>query len=222
MLALDMAISLRPDVDTLAVLLLLSALASVLVRRFDHLLLVLAAQGALLAAAVALAGSHGGALAWLGVGVTAAVKAVAIPGVLFVATRGVRMRPEAQAVISRKQALPLAVALVLVAYYVTGPIAPAEHLASRNAVPAAMALLLLGLFNMLTRRKAAAQVVALVTMENGLSLGALAVTGGLPVAVELGVALDVLVGVIVMGIVTRQLYRTFATIDTDHLRTLKG
>ncbi len=219
----NLTVTLRSDLDTLAVLLLLTALGSVLVRRLDHLVGVLVAQGALLTAVGALAAvAHGEALAWLGVGTTALVKVIAIPGVLFAAMRGVRVRPEAQAVLTRKQALPLAVALVLVAYYVAGPIAPALGLPWRNAVPAAVAMVLLGLFNMVTRRKAAAQVMALVTMENGLYLAAVATTGGLPATVELGVALDVLIGVVVMGIVLRQLYRTFATTDTEHLRTLRG
>ena len=59
-------------------------------------------------------------------------------------------------------------------------------------------------------------------MENGLYLMAVVATQGLPLAVELGVAIDLAVGVLVMGIFARQIHRTFDTINTDHLRTLRG
>jgi hydrogenase-4 component E len=83
-------------------------------------------------------------------------------------------------------------------------------------------MVLLGLFTMTIRKKALVQVVGLVMMENGIYLAALVVTRGLPLAVELGVAVDILVGVLVMWLVIRQIERAFATIDTDHLRALRG
>lgn len=209
--------------DAVAVLLLGTALLSVLVRRLDRAVPLLAVQGVLLAVAAAavVAESHEGH-GWITVLVTFLVKAVAIPAVLAYALRGIRVRREAQAVLSRKQTFPIAVALVLVAYYAAGPLDAAGGFLTRNALPAALSMLLLGLFNMLKRRQAAAQVVALVTMENGIYLAAIAVTRGLPLAVELGVALDVLVGVVVMGLVFRQVYVIFETTDTDRLSALRG
>ena len=75
---------------------------------------------------------------------------------------------------------------------------------------------------MITRRKALTQVVGLVMSENGIYLAAVAVTRGLPLAVELGVGLDILVGVLVMGLVAGQIERTFTSIDTSRLRALRG
>jgi hydrogenase-4 component E len=62
----------------------------------------------------------------------------------------------------------------------------------------------------------------LVAMENGLYLAGLVVTRGLPLAVELSVAADVLVGIVVMTLVSRQIHLRFATIDTDRLQSLRG
>jgi hydrogenase-4 component E len=155
-------------------------------------------------------------------GVTLLVKAIAVPAILTYAVRRIAQPGGAEVVLSRKLAFVVAVALVLLAYYVTGPIARAAGDDTPNALPAAVSMVLLGLFTMTTRKKALVQVVGLVIMENGIYLAALVVTRGLPLAVELGVAVDILVGVLVMGLVIRQIERTFATIDTDHLRALRG
>jgi hydrogenase-4 component E len=58
--------------------------------------------------------------------------------------------------------------------------------------------------------------------ENGIYLAAIAITRGLPLAVELGVGVDILVGVLVMGLVVRQLDLAFASIHTDRLKALRG
>jgi hydrogenase-4 component E len=125
-------------------------------------------------------------------------------------------------VLSRKLTFLLAIALILLAFYVTGPTSRVGGDVAPNALPAAVSLVLLGLLTMATRRKALAQVAGLVILENGIYLAALVVTRGLPLAVELGVAVDILVGVLVMGLVVQQIERTFATIDTDRLRALRG
>src|SRR5947209_3660873 len=119
--------------DLLALGLLLAALASVLLRRLDQAPLLLAVQGLLLALAAATfaLGPHGETHNWIAASVTLAVKAILIPGLVKYTLRGVRARPEAQAVLPRKQAFPLAIALVLVAYYVAGPLTAADAALTR-------------------------------------------------------------------------------------------
>jgi hydrogenase-4 component E len=94
--------------------------------------------------------------------------------------------------------------------------------AAPNALPAAIGLLLIGLFTMVTRRKALTQVIGLVTMENGLYLAAVAATRGLPFAVEFGVAVDVLTGVAIMSLVIHEINQLLGTTSIDRLRTLRG
>jgi hydrogenase-4 membrane subunit HyfE len=113
-------------------------------------------------------------------------------------------------------------ALVLIAYYVVGPLHASDDSLTRNALPAALSMLLIGLFTMLIRKQALSQVIGIVAMENGLYLMAVVATRGLPLAVELGLAVDLAVGVLVMGILVRRIHRAFGTINTDHLRTLRG
>lgn len=213
----------RSAIDGLSVLLLVSAVFLVLLHRLRASIVLLAVQGLLLTAVASVVAVS--AHTWhhlVAVALTFAVKVVAIPALLLFALRGVRLKREVEMIVSHRLALLIALALCLVAYYVTAPLTALESRFPPNALPTAVAMLLIGLFAMLTYRKALSQVVALIVMENGLYLVALVATRGLPVAVELGIALDVLVGVTVMTLVSRQILVTFDTINTDPLRSLRG
>jgi hydrogenase-4 component E len=213
----------RSALDAVSLLLLATALSSTLLLRTQTFVRLLALQGVLLAAAAgAVALAEPSVHSYIAVAITALVKAAAVPLALRYALRRVGRGSGAEIVLSRKLTFLLAVALILVAFYVTGPTASIGADLAPHALPAAVSLVLLGLLTMATRRKALAQVAGLVMLENGIYLAALVVTRGLPLAVELGVAVDVLVGVLVMGLVVQQIERTFATIDTDRLRALRG
>jgi hydrogenase-4 component E len=212
----------RSAVDAISLGLLATALVSTLLLRTEAFVRLLVLQGVLLAAAagaVALSAPSLHAIAALLV--TIAVKAVGVPAILALAARRLGQQGGTEIILSRKLALVAAVALALLAYYVTAPISRAVGDLTPNAMPAAVSLVLLGLFTMTTRKKALVQVVGLVMMENGIYLAALVVTRGLPLAVELGVAVDILVGVIVMGLVARQIQRAFAIVDVDQLTVLR-
>src|SRR5439155_4936856 len=88
-------------------------------------------------------------------------------------------------------------------------------------VSIAIGLMLVGLLMMVTRRKALSQIFGLLTLENGIYLAALVATDGLPLAVELAVAFDVLVGALLMAILTQRISQTFQTINTDRLSALR-
>ncbi|TAK31326.1 MAG: hypothetical protein EPO21_17675 [Chloroflexota bacterium] len=222
MIALDVD-SAHHILNSLAVLLLATALWSILVRRLDSSIRLLGLQGLLLAAAAAVVAlSSGTAHAYVAVVITLAIKAVAVPGILLFALREVKLKREVEMALSRRFAFPLAIGLVLVAYDVVAPLETLDGLLAHEALPAAVAMLLIGLFNMLIRKKALSQIIGIVAMENGLYLMAVVATSGLPLAVELGVAADLVTGVLVMSMYARQIHRTFNTINTDRLRTLRG
>lgn len=213
----------RGLLDGISILLLATALGSVLTRRLDRSIHLLVVQGLLLAAAAAVVALNmGTAHAYFAVALTVAIKVIVVPAILLHALREVRVKREVEVVLSRRLAFPLAVGLVLVAYYVAGPFASLDGFVARNSLPAAVATLLMGLLIMLMRKKALSQVVGIVAMENGLYLMAVVATRGLPLAVELGIAVDLVVGVLVMGMFSRQIHRTFDTTNTDRLQTLRG
>ncbi len=209
--------------DSVALLLLVTAIGSVLTRRVESGIRLLALQGLLLAVAAAtIALNTGNAHAYVAVALTLAVKSIAIPLLLLRALRQVRVTHEVELVIARPLALLVAIGLVFVAYWSAGPLLAPAAFATHDALPAALAMMLIGLFSMLIRKSALSQVVGLVALENGLYLAAVVATHGLPLAVELGVELDLLVAVLVMGLVVRQIHHHFDTIDTDQLSRLRG
>lgn len=219
---LDLATA-RDVLDALALCLLATGLISTLLHRLSSFITLIAVQGLLLAGcAIAVALATGELHAYLALAVTVVVKVFGVPAVLTLALRQVRQRREIEPVISHKLAFVVAVGLTLLAYLVAGPIAHAGPQTAPNALPVAVALLLLGLFTMAIRGTALTQVVGLVMSENGIYLAAVAVTRGLPLAVELGIGVDILVGVLVMGLVARQIELIFASIRTDRLKALRG
>lgn len=93
---------------------------------------------------------------------------------------------------------------------------------SRDILAGALAVFLIGLLIMITRRQAVLQIIGLIMMENGIYLLGLSMTKGLPLIIEFGVFFDVLIAVIVLGILTWRLKLSFMTTDTSVLRKLKG
>jgi hydrogenase-4 component E len=111
--------------------------------------------------------------------------------------------------------------VVVFAFGLAQPISALASTATRNAIGIAVAVILLSFVTMITRRKAMSQVVGFLSMENGLFFGAMSATYGMPMIVEFGVALDVLVAVLVLGIFFFQIREQFDSLDLHHLESLK-
>jgi len=210
-------------VDALAIALLATGLLSVAARRLGTAIWLLVAQSLVLATtAGAIAAATGAWHVYAAAALTVLVKVIAIPTVLFRVLRAVQVRREVGLALSTRAALLVAIGGVLVAYRAAGSLDLPGAVPSRHALPVALALMLIGLGLMIARRKALSQVAGLITMENGVYLAALVATYGLPLAVELGVFFDVLVGVLLLGVFAYRINQTFDTINTDRLRALKG
>jgi len=112
-------------------------------------------------------------------------------------------------------------ALTVLAYVLARPITSLERLGS-NTLAVAIALVLTGFFLMINRRKAITQVLAILTMENGVMLAAIALTTyGMPLVVEIGVFFDVVVAVMVLAILVFRIRETFSSMDVSKLNQLK-
>jgi hydrogenase-4 component E len=112
--------------------------------------------------------------------------------------------------------------LTLLGYLVARPFTSLERLGN-NTLAIAITLVLTGFFLMFNRRKAISQVLALLTVENGVMLAAIALTTyGMPLVVEFGIFFDVLVAVMILGILIYRIRETFASMDTSKLNQLKG
>ncbi len=214
---------LTATVDGLAVALLAIALLSVAARRLSVAIWLLVAQALVLAAtAGAIAIGTGAVHALIATVLTLIIKGIVLPVVLFRVLHGVRIRREVELVLPTQVAMLLAVCVVFVAYQATGAIRLPGAVPSHHALPVAVALMLIGLGLMIGRRKALSQVAGLIIMENGVYLAALIATTGLPLAVELGVAFDLLIAVLLLGVFAYRINETFDTINTDRLGSLRG
>ena len=154
-------------------------------------------------------------------GITALSKGILIPLFLGRIIRKMKVTHEVEPYISNSVSLSISAVLIAVVYTSLNDAIFIEGF-SRNVLHISIAVILIGLFIMITRRKAVTQVIGLLFMENGLFLAGFSLTSGMPTVIELGVLFDVLMGVIILGIFAVQIRRTFGSADLDRLNTLKG
>ncbi len=150
-----------------------------------------------------------------------AIKGLLIPGMLHRAIREAAIRREIDPYVSFVTSLILgAVATgAAVLFAVRLPLAPAHQ--HSLLVPASLATVLTGLLILSTRRKAITQVVGYLILENGIFIMGLTLQEAMPFLVEVGVLLDLLVAIFVIGIVINHVHREFASLDVGQLDTLK-
>jgi hydrogenase-4 component E len=115
---------------------------------------------------------------------------------------------ELQPLVNTETSLLISGALAVAAYEISRPLADVMNLATRGGLPIALALIFVSLFIVVSRREAVAQIVGFLMLENGIALLALLGAYGVPLVVELGVFLDVLLGVLVMQAVVYHIYDT--------------
>jgi hydrogenase-4 component E len=78
-----------------------------------------------------------------------------------------------------------------------------------------------GCLLLISRKKAISQVTGYLILENGIFIFGLLLTEAMPLMVEAGALLDLLVGIFVMGIIINQISQEFSSIDTSRLTSLK-
>jgi hydrogenase-4 component E len=209
-------------IDFISVGILLTAVAMNALKRVESCLRAYTLNSWLLALLVcAQAFITGGAHLYVASGLTLLSKGVAIPLFLRAIIRRMKATHEVEPYINSALSLAISGVLVAVVYaslkegiFITG--------FSRHALQISLAVILIGLFVMITRRKAVTQVMGLLFMENGLFLSGFSLTYGMPMAIELGVLFDMLMGAIILGIFVVQIRRVFRSSDLDRLKVLKG
>ena len=181
-----------------------------------------ALQSLLLAAIAGIVGFvYGAAHVYVVAGLTLVGKVIFLPWLLERLVRRIRIEQEIHPFVNTPASMLICGALTVLAYVVARPITSLERLGS-NTLGVAIALLLTGFFLMINRRKAITQVLALLTMENGVMLAAIALTTyGMPLVVEIGIFFDVVVAVMVLGILVFRIRETFASMDVSKLNELK-
>lgn len=154
-------------------------------------------------------------------GGTLAVKALIVPMLLRRVIRRADSRREVEPFISFHLSVLIATALVGISFWMAGMLALPQPPPTPLLVPIAFATLFIGFLMLVSRRTAISQVIGYVMLENGIFIFGQILVKDIPFAVEMGILLDLLVGVFVMGIAIRHISREFDHIDTEQLSTLK-
>ena len=182
-----------------------------------------ALQSLMLAAIAALVAffHHATHVYWV-VGLTLAGKVFFLPWLLNRQVRRIQIVQEIEPLLNSSASMLLCGGFTLLGYIVARPFTSLERLGN-NTLGIAVTLLLTGFFLMFNRRKAITQVLALLTVENGVMLAAVALTTyGMPLVVELGIFFDLMVAVMVLGLLVYRIRESFASTDVGKLSQLKG
>ncbi len=203
-------------------LLLLTAVFELWRRSLSGSIVLLAVQGAALAGLVATLGliESDGELLVVAV-LVLVVKAVLIPWILTRAAAATGAVQETAPRINPTSGMLLAAGLTTVAYLVGQPLIGAEPTQPGAAVPVGLALVLIGFLILISRRQAISQLVGFVVLDNGIATVAFLIVGGVPLVVELGVMLDVLLVVLILRVLAGRLLQAFGATDLDDLRELR-
>jgi hydrogenase-4 component E len=205
-----------------AALLLLLSFAMLAQRRIVTLVNFLAVQGALLfTATLLLAWRTGEAHLYLSAALTLALKVLFLPWLLHRLIRRLQVYWDTEPLLNIPGTMLAGLLVVVFAFGLTQPISQLASTATRGSIGIAVAVVLLSFVTMITRRKAMSQVIGFLSMENGLFFAAMSATYGMPMIVELGIALDVLVAVLVLGIFFFQIREQFDSLDLHHLESLR-
>src|SRR5512133_1192782 len=179
-------------------------------------------QSAVLAVVIAMIGYFGhDPELYLVAAVTFILKAVIMPHYLDRMRTRLGVTREVEPYINNASSLILAGLLVLFAYAVTRPLMLVSALPTRSGIPLAMGLIFVGFFVVLSRKKALTQIIGFLVLENGIVLLAALGTFGIPLIVELGIFLDLLMGFLVMQVLVYHIHDTFESINVDQLNQLK-
>jgi hydrogenase-4 component E len=209
-------------INLLGAVLLMLAFAMLSQRRVLSLVHLFTMQGAILVVATAVVGyaTHQPHL-FVSAALTLALKVVLIPIMLHRVIQRLEVRWDTEPLINIPTTMLIGILLVIFAFNLGLPIARFSSTIARGTLGIALACVLLSFMMMITRTKAIPQVVGFLSMENGLFFAATSATYGMPMVVELGIALDVLIGVLILGVFMFQIREQFDSLDIRNLERLK-
>ena len=208
--------------NLLAALLLLTAFAMLSKRRILSLINLFALQGFILTLAIIDSAwitqqSH----LYYSAGLTFLTKVLILPWLLHRLLRRLDIEWEVENLVNIPSTMLIGIVLVVFAFNLSLPLSLFSDTILQSTLGIATAMVLLSFMMMITRRKAVTQVIGFLAMENGLFFAATCATYGMPMVVELGVALDVLVGMFIFGVFFLQIREAFDSMDIRHMEKLK-
>ena len=209
-------------VNLLGAVLLILAFAMISQRRILSLIHLFTLQGAtLVLSTIVVAYVTRQPHLYLSAAVTFVLKVVVIPYLLHRVIDKLNIRWDIETLIKIPTTMLVGIAVVIFAFNLALPISRLSSSLASGTLGIALACVLLSFLMMITRAKAIPQVIGFLAMENGLFFAATAATYGMPMVVELGIVLDVLIGVLILGVFIFQIREQFDSLDIHNLEKLK-
>ncbi|MBI3795331.1 MAG: formate hydrogenlyase [Nitrospinae bacterium] len=206
----------------LAAFILLTSFALLAQRRIYGLLVIFAWQGFFLSLSSAIVAYTADIRhLYVSAALTLLLKVIVLPYILYALINKLNIFREVEPLVNIPTTMLIGVALVIFSYHLTAPVRELSTLFTRTTLAVALSTVLLGFLMMITRKKAVTQVIGFLAMENGLFFAATSATYGMPLVVELGVALDILIAALIFGIFIFQIRTTFDTLDLTEMEKLK-
>ena len=209
-------------VNLCAAIMLLLGFAMLAQRRILSLINLFMLQGmVLVASTLIVAHTTGQSHLYWSAALTLTLKVIALPWILHRLIRKLSVKWDVETIINIPTTMLCGIALVVIAFNVAQPISELSGTILRATIGIALACVLLSFLMMITRSKAVPQVIAFLAMENGLFFAATSATYGMPMVVELGIALDVMVGMVILGVFFFQIRQQFDSLDIRQMERVK-
>lgn len=207
--------------NAILVIVLMLNLLALGTSRILSVIRTVAAQGALLGAVPLLAHEHITFPAILAAAGAIVLKGIVIPAFMLRALREAQIKREVEPLIGLLPSIILGALGTAFALLFAGRLPLAEAHAGALLVPASIATVLTGFLLLTTRYKAITQVVGYLVLDNGIFIFGMLLIEAMPYIVEMGVLLDLFVGVFVISIILNHINRAFSSLDTRRLSALK-
>lgn len=210
-----------------SVLILFSAFMLMASKRIKSYIDVLRGQAVLIAAVTFAvgAGNFGdkGGLDLLVVSlIIVALKVVFIPYRLHRTYASVEYKVEKDFLLNIPMLMIICCGIVLLTYFSLSAIGDMISREMDLLLVSSISIILIGLFFIISRKKAIGQIVGLLVIENGLFVTALFATNGMPFIVDMGMFIDLITSVLILGILVFKINERFESIDTDKMKNLRG
>jgi hydrogenase-4 component E len=180
-----------------------------------------AAQGALLGLLPLLVHQHRTLSTYFIAVVTIGLKGVVIPAIMIRALRDAQIKREVEPLIGLLPSIVLGALTTAAALLFAGQLPLANQHHDPLLVPTSIATVLVGFILLTTRFKALSQVVGYLVLENGIFIFGMLLVEAMPLVVEMGVLLDLFVGIFVISIIVNHINRAFSSMDTRQLVSLQ-
>jgi hydrogenase-4 component E len=149
------------------------------------------------------------------------LKGLVIPGIMMSSLRSAQIKREVEPLIGLLPSIILGAVATAVALLLSGRLSAGNAPSGLLLIPTSFATVFTGFLLLTTRFKALSQVVGYLVLENGIFIFGMLLIHAIPLVVEMGMLLDLFVGIFVISIITNHINQAFSSMDTRRLSSLK-